>query len=96
MTNCDDGYQDPLTPFGRLCADARGRMLMTKPELAKKVGASPRDISDIECGKKLPPAHYVLLVTQILALDTEEVEIALHQCGSEYQHTRVTQPRYGE
>lgn len=89
-------YSDPLTPFGRLCADGRAKLEMTKPELAKQIKTSPRDVSDIELGKKTPSGHYVLLVTRILGLDTEEVEISLERSGSEYQITRISPPKYGE
>lgn len=84
-----------LTPFGRLCSEGRSAMTMTRPELAKLVGTSPLDISRIERGEKSPPAHYVLLVMDILELDKTEVELALAEQDPTYKITRVTQPRYG-
>jgi DNA-binding XRE family transcriptional regulator len=84
-----------LTPFGRLCVEGRSRMTMTRPELAKLVGTSPKDISDIETGRKEPSAHYVSLVSGILGLDVEEVEIALSSTAGSYRLTRTSQPKYG-
>jgi transcriptional regulator with XRE-family HTH domain len=84
-----------LTQFGKLCFDARIRLTMTRPELAKMVGTSPKDISDIETGKKPEPAHYVALVTGILGLDTFDVELALSGTDSQYKLTRIAQPKYG-
>ena len=85
-----------LTPFGKLCFEARRGMTMTRPELARLVDTSPKDISDIETGKKAVPAHYVALVTGILGLDTLDVELALGACDSNYKLVRIQQPKYGE
>ena len=84
-----------LTAFGQLCADRRVVLTMTRPELAKLVGTTPTDISLIERGEKEPPAHYVLLIIEVLRLEQAEVEFALAAQGSTYRLTRVTQPRYG-
>ncbi|WP_143748330.1 helix-turn-helix domain-containing protein [Mesorhizobium carmichaelinearum] len=90
----NDQYK--LTPFGRLCTEGRTAMTMTRPEMAKLVNTSPRDISLIETGQKTPPAHYVVLVMGILGLDLEEVEAALAAQDPTYKLTRVPQPRYGD
>jgi transcriptional regulator with XRE-family HTH domain len=84
-----------LTPFGQICVDGRMRMTMTRPELAKLVNCSPAQISRIESGQIEPPAHYVVLVTQILGLDLAEVEATLATPESPFRLTRITQPRYG-
>lgn len=84
-----------LTPFGKLCADARTHLTMTRPELARHVNTTPRDISDIELGKKPVPALYASLVTGILGLDPVDVEMALSTPDSPYRLTRITQPKYG-
>lgn len=84
-----------ITPFGQLCWDGRMRMTMTRPELAKLVNCSPSMISAIEDGTMPPPAHYVVLVTQILGLDLAEVESTLATRDSPFRLTRTTQPRYG-
>ena len=90
----NDHYQ--LTPFGRLCTEGRMAMTMTRPEMAKLVNTSPRDISLIESGQKIPPAHYVVLVMGILGLDLEDVEAALAVQDPTYKLTRTSQPRYGD
>ena len=68
---------------------------MTLPEMAKLVGTSPLDVSRIERGEKPAPAHYVLLVMELLGLNKADVEMALAAQDSTYKLTRVTQPRYG-
>lgn len=85
-----------LTPFGRLCTEGRTAMTMTRPEMAKLVNTSPRDISAMECGQKIPPAHYVVLVMGILGLDLDEVEAALAIQDPTYKLSRTSQPRYGD
>lgn len=70
-------------------------MTMTRPELARYVSTTPRDISDIETGKKTPPANYVKLVTEILGLDPEDVFVTLSKQYPEYELSRIAQPRYG-
>ncbi len=84
-----------VTPFGRLCEHARGVMAMTRFELAKLVNTSPTDISDIELGKKEPPATYVKLVIEILGMDPDEVYMTLEESSSTYRLMRIAQPKYG-
>jgi transcriptional regulator with XRE-family HTH domain len=85
-----------LTPFGELCKQGRVAMGgMTMRELAKHVGASPLVVSQIEQGKIEIPAHYALLVMQILGLDAEDVEAALAQTTPTYQLQRTAPSRYG-
>jgi transcriptional regulator with XRE-family HTH domain len=86
---------DILTPFGQLCSAARNHMTMTRPELARHLNTTPKEISDIETGKKEPSAHYITLVAGVLGLDLEEVEISLSTPNGHYQLTRITQPKYG-
>ncbi|MES0136545.1 helix-turn-helix domain-containing protein [Mesorhizobium sp. M0016] len=90
----NDHYQ--LTPFGQQCTEGRTAMTMTRPEMAKLVNTSPRDISLMESGQKIPPAHYVVLAMGVLGLDLEEVEAALAAQDPTYRLTRVSQPRYGD
>ena len=84
-----------LTNFGKLCREARTRMTMTRPEMAKLLGAEVKQVSDIETGKITPTAHYVSLVTMVLGLSVDEVEISLNLDGSPFKLSRANQPRYG-
>lgn len=86
---------DMITPFGKLCSDGRAYMTMTRPELAKLINTTPKDISDIETGKKEPSGLYVSLVAGILGLDLQELEMSLSTADSQYRFTRVTQSNYG-
>jgi DNA-binding XRE family transcriptional regulator len=70
-------------------------MTMTKPELAKLLKTSSKEISDIETGKKEPSGHYVVLIAQILGLDMADVEITLAVSNSPYQLGRIAQSKYG-
>lgn len=84
-----------LTPFGKLCVEARNHLTMTRPELAKLVNTTAKDISDIETDKKPEPAHYVALVSGILGLDALDVEMSLSASDAQYRLNRVTQSNYG-
>jgi len=70
-------------------------MTMTRPELARHMNTTPKEISDIETGKKEPTAHYVTLVTGLLGLNLEDVEISLSVPTDPYKLTRISQPKYG-
>ena len=89
----DQIYQ--LTTFGKLCAQARTYLTMTKPELAKQLGTTAKDISDIESGQKEPSRRYVSLVTGLLCLDIDQVEVALAGNTSAYRRIPTSQPKYG-
>jgi transcriptional regulator with XRE-family HTH domain len=84
-----------LIPFGKLCAQARTYLTMTKPELAKQLGTTAKEISDIESGQKEPSHGYVRLVTGLLGLNIEEVEAALADSVSSYRRVPTSQPKYG-
>jgi transcriptional regulator with XRE-family HTH domain len=70
-------------------------MTMTMREMARHVGASPLEVSQIEQGKKDAPAHYIILVMQVLGLDLDDVEIALAQMDEAHKLTRILPSRYG-
>lgn len=84
-----------LTPFGALCKRGRIALTMTMREMAKQVGASPLEVSQIEQGKRDVPPHYIVLVMQVLGLDLEDVEIALAQMDEAHKLTRILPTRYG-
>jgi transcriptional regulator with XRE-family HTH domain len=84
-----------LTPFGNLCKQGRVALGMTMREMAKLVGASPLTVSQIEQGKIALPAHYAVLVMQVLGLDTDDVEAALAQTDPTYQLNRTSPSKYG-
>lgn len=70
-------------------------MTMTMREMARLVGTSPLEVSQIEQGKKDVPAHYIVLVMQVLGLDLDDVEEALAQMGAAHKLTRIQPSRYG-
>lgn len=84
-----------LTPFGLLSKNGRIALGMTMREMAKLVGSSPLEVSQIEQGKKDIPAHYIILVMQVLGLDLEDVELALANMDQAHKITRVGPSKYG-
>ena len=50
---------------------------MTRPEMAKLLGRTAKEVNDIEIGRKFPPDDYVKAVTGLLALDSMLVAKAL-------------------
>lgn len=84
-----------LTPFGKLCKSGRIALGMTMREMAKLVGSSPLEVSQIEQGKQEGPAHYIILVMQVLGLDLEDVELALAEMDQVHKLTRIGPSKYG-
>lgn len=67
-----------LTEFGNLCKRGRNRMGgMTRPEMAKRLGLTPKIINDIEIGRQSPSDGYIQEVTGLLGLNPTDVAQAL-------------------